>query len=344
MGITILDIAKAAGVSKSTVSLVINGSNLVKQETRHKVLQTIERLGYVPNMAARALTTSKKRTFGLIFLTSSRDSLPHAFDSVTDTLLLDVSYGIHSGLKNTDYNLLIERFSTDGEEKLPDIVRNKRVDGIFLIGGLFNHEFIELLKQQNIAVVLIGRKHGGIDSVSVDSRQVGYLGAQYLLEQGHRNIVFVNGPADSAISQEKLEGFQAAVQDSGRENVKTSVLNTSYTGLGGYEAMTKLWRRGIRPDGVFGGSDGITMGIMRFLYREGVRIPQDISIVGYEESILTAHAPVQLTVIDGHKQQLGESACLGMLERMLKPAAPELSLVLEPVLIKRESVRNRNGC
>lgn len=340
MGITILDIAREAGVSKSTVSLVINRSKLIKAETRSKVLEAIDKLGYVPNAAARALTTSKQRTFGLIFLTSSRDSLPHAFDSVTDTLLLDVSYGIQSGLKHTDYNLLIERFSTDGDKLLPDMVKNKRVDGIFLIGGLFNSEFIELLKQQGISVVLIGRKHEGIDSVSVDSYQVGYLGAQYLLELGHRNIAFIHGPADSVISREKLEGFKAAVQ-AGGSAIKTHCLNASYTGLSGYEAMSRLWGEGIRPDAVFGGSDGITMGVMRFLYREGIRIPQDISILGYEESILTAHAPVELTVIDGHKQQLGESSCMAMLKRILQSAEPEMSLTLEPMLIRRESVRDR---
>jgi DNA-binding LacI/PurR family transcriptional regulator len=339
MGVTIMDIAMEAGVSKSTVSLVINGSNLVKLETRYKVLQAIHKLGYVPNMVARALTTSKKGTFGLIFVTSGEENLSYGFESIPETLLFDVSYGINEGLKNTDYTLLTERFSM--HDKLPNIVKNKRVDGVFIIGGLFDSQFIESLRKENIYVVIIGRTYEGVDSVSVNAYQVGYLAAKHLLEKGHNTIVYVNGPQDNVNSIEKLAGFTAAfTEDSHPEEKKMHVIHAAYTGRGGYEAMSELWEKGIRPDAVFGGSDGITMGIIRYLYKQGVRIPEDISVMGYEESIITAHSPLALTIIDGHKRQLGEAACLAMLNRMHNKNAQEVSLKLEPTLIERNSVRN----
>jgi DNA-binding LacI/PurR family transcriptional regulator len=340
MGVTIMDIAREADVSKSTVSLVINGSNLVKLETRYKVLQAINKLNYVPNMVARALTTSKKGTFGLIFVTSGEENSSDGFDSIPETLLVDVSYGINEGLKNTDYTLLTERFSI--HDKLPNIVKNKRVDGVFIIGGLFDHQFIELLRKENIYIVIIGRTYEGVDSVSVNAYQVGYFAAKYLLEKGHSSIAFVNGPYDSAISSKKLEGFMAAFEKESTSEQKMHVLHSPYTGKGGFEAAHELWEKGIRPDAIFGGSDGITMGVIRYLYKQGVRIADDISLIGYEDSILTAHSPLPLTIIDGHKRQLGEAACLAMMNRIHNKNAQEVSLELQPTLIERKSVRDLN--
>jgi DNA-binding LacI/PurR family transcriptional regulator len=175
----------------------------------------------------------------------------------------------------------------------------------------------------------------------VDAFQVGYLGAKHLLDRGHRRIAFVNGPRDSAISKEKWRGFAAAVDHAGLSMEQMHVVYSTYTGQGGYEAAARLWSEGARPNAVFGGSDGITMGVVRFLYKQGLRIPDDISVIGYEESLLTSHSPIGLTVIDGHKAQLGEAACLAMLNRINKQNSQEVSLTLEPTLIERESVRDR---
>ncbi|MBW7453599.1 LacI family DNA-binding transcriptional regulator [Paenibacillus sepulcri] len=340
MSVTILDIAKVAGVSKSTVSLVINESDKVKLETRHKVWQTINDLGYVPNMAARALTTSRTKTLGLIFLTSDETSLPYAMDSVPETLLYDVTYGINACLRNTDYSLLTERFSVSGHAKLPDLIKNKRVDGVFLIGGLYDDAFINLVLKQGIHVVIIGRHQEGVDSVSVNANKVGYLGAKYLLEQGHKQIAFISGPAHSSISQDKQNGFAAAVAELGISMEQIYFMHSPYTGLGGYQTLKQLWNDGIKPTAIFGGSDGITAGIILFLYEQGISVPKDISIISYEESLLSTHAPFSLTVIDGHKIQLGEMACMTMINRIKKQNAQEVTLIIEPSFILRNSVRS----
>lgn len=186
MGVTIMDIAVEAGVSKSTVSLVINGSNLVKLETRYKVLQAIHKLGYVPNMVARALTTSKKGTFGLIFVTSGEENLSYGFESIPETLLFDVSYGINEGLKIriTRYLQSVSPCVTSCRTLSKQACRR----GIHH-WGLFDSQFIESLRKENIYVVIIGRTYEGVDSVSVNAYQVGYLAAKELLEKGHENIV-----------------------------------------------------------------------------------------------------------------------------------------------------------
>lgn len=341
MAVTILDVAKEAGVSKSTVSLVINNSNSVKLETQYKVRQAIEKLGYVPNLAARELTTNRTHTLGLIFMTSNKQHKPYGFSSVCETLLYDTSNGIYSGLKNTNYSLLVERFSDSGNSDLPDLVKSGRLDGVFLIGGLFSDHFIETLQKHKIPLVIIGLHHESYDSISVDTEAVGYMGAKHLLELGHKKIAFINGPVSNNNSQQKLKGIQRALKDLNMDPSMVETIHTGYSGQNGYDGIKELWERGYRPDAVFGASDGITSGILRFLYDKGIRIPDDISVLGYEDSILSEYSSPALTVIDAHKEVLGTEACSVLINRIKKPKSKIVHLNIEPSLIIRNSVISR---
>lgn len=341
MSVTILDVAKEAGVSKSTVSLVINNSNSVKLETQYKVRQAIEKLGYVPNLAARELTTNRTHTLGLIFMTSNKHHKPYGFSSVCETLLYDTSNGIYSGLKNTNYSLLVERFSDTGNSDLPDLVKSGRLDGVFLIGGLFSNHFVETLQKHNIPLVIIGLHHEFYDSISVDTEAVGYMGAKYLIEQGHRKIAFINGPVSNNNSQQKLKGIQRALSEFNLDSSIIETIHTGYSGQNGYDGIKELWERGYRPDAVFGASDGITSGILRFLYDKAVRIPDDISVLGYEDSILSEYSSPALTVIDAHKEVLGAEACSVLINRIKKPKSKVVHLNIQPSLIIRSSVISR---
>jgi LacI family transcriptional regulator/LacI family purine nucleotide synthesis repressor len=338
MSVTILDVAKEAGVSKSTVSLVINNSNSIKLETQYKVRQAIEKLGYVPNLAARQLTTSRTHTLGLIFMTSNQQQKPYGFSSVCETLLYDTSNGIYSGLKNTDYTLLVERFSDTGDHDLPELVKSGRLDGVFLIGGLFSGHFVEALQKHKLPLVIIGLQYEGYDSISVDTEAVGYMGAKYLLEQNNRKIAFINGPLSNYNSQQKLKGIQRALDEFNLDPSTIQTVHTGYSGQNGYEGIKELWEKGYRPDAVFGSSDGITSGILRFLYEKAIRIPDDISVLGYEDSILSEYSSPALTVIDAHKEIMGKEACSVLMNRIKKPKSKIVNLSIEPSLIIRNSV------
>jgi DNA-binding LacI/PurR family transcriptional regulator len=341
MAVTIFDVAKEAGVSKSTVSLVINNSNKIKLETQYKVKQAIEKLGYTPNLAARELTTSRTHTLGLIFMTSNQHHKPYDFSSVCETLLYDTSNGIYAGLKNTNYTLLVERFSDKGNSSIPNLVKTGRLDGVFLIGGLFSTNFIEALKKQRIPLVIVGRQYEGYDSVSVDVEAVGYLGAKHLLELGHRKLAFVNGPVSSYNSQQKLKGIHRAFHELNLDISMLETVNTGYSGQNGYDGIKHLWEKGYRPDAIFGASDGITAGILRFLYEHSIRIPDDISVLGYEDSILSEYASPALTVIDAHKETLGKEACSVLINRINKPRSKVVNINVAPSLILRNSIMRR---
>lgn len=338
MSLTIIDIAREAGVSKSTVSLVIQNSDKISAETKYKVRQAIEKLGYVPNLAARELTTNKAHTLGLVFFTANHLRKPYAFDSVPETLFYDTYNGICNELQRTNYTLLTERFSfTNGVKDLPYIIKQRRLDGLFLIGGLFVSDFIDQLKVFNIPSVIVGRTYEGMDCVSIDADLVGYKGVSYLAKNGHKNIVFVNGPLNSSNSALKYNGAVRAAQEAGDVTLKT--VNSGYTGEEAYQAFKSVLDSGFKPDAVLAGSDGITAGVLRLLYERRLYIPEDISVIGYENSLLSAYSPRPLTVIDAQKEKMGEEACRILLNRINKPRSKEVTIEIEPNIIEQGSVK-----
>ncbi|CAM3547491.1 LacI family DNA-binding transcriptional regulator [Marinicrinis lubricantis] len=340
--VTILDVAKACNVSKSTVSLVINQSSAVKEETRKKVLEAIQRLGYVPNLAARELQTKRKNLIGVVYLADGPFEKPNGFEAVTDTLFYDTYSGISAYLNNSEYGLLNERFSAlNGEEEMPALIKNNRVDGVILIGGLFNAAFIRRIRERGLPAVLVGRSVRGLDSIAPHVSQAIYLGTKHLLETGHRRIVFINGPAGMPIARKKQEGFVQAMMEQGIAVDAKSMRHADYTGMAGYLAMQDIWESGARPDAVLAASDGIAVGAMRYLYEQKVRIPDDISVMGYEQSIISEHAIPSLTTLDINKQRMGEEACKLLMKRINKPAFKPVNLILEPSLVLRNSVTRR---
>ena len=342
MKVTILDVAREANVSKSTVSLVLNNSKAVKLETQYKVREAIKKLNYTPNLAARELTTSRKHTLGIVFLTSNHLKKAYAFDSVAETLLYDTSNGIYTCLESTDYALLTERFSSvSNPDALPSLITNGRIDGVFLIGGLFTSDLIEHLKQINLPTVIIGSQYNGTDSIFSEMETVGYLAGKELLKKKHKRILFINGPSTSSNSQKKLSGMQNAFSEFGADPSGLFVVNSGYSGLDGYKALKEIWESGIRPDAIFGASDGITSGALRFLFEQKVNIPQDISIIGYESSILSEYSPINLTVIDAHKEKMGEEACRALLKRIGQPRSNTVYLGIPPTLSHGTSVLAR---
>ncbi len=337
-----MDVAKEANVSKSTVSLVMNNSDSVKLETRIKVLDAIQKLGYVPNMAARELTTKVKNILGLVFLTDNATNRSYQFDSVTETLLYDTFNGISSGMKQTDFGLLSERFSAlEPNQELPSLLKNNRVDGVFIVGGLFDDAFIQRVQQRKIAAVLVGRNYPGIDWVAPDVLDAMYKGTKYLLETGHQDIVFLLGPQTSPVAHKKLEGICKALDEAGLPLRPDAFKYCDYSGSSGYNSMKELWTSGIGMDAVFAASDGIAMGAMRFLYDQKVRIPDDISIVGYEQSVITEHAVPALTTIDINKERMGEEALRILLNRISRPKAKPVQLMIAPSLVIRDTVKKR---
>ena len=339
--VTLLDVAASAGVSRSTVSLVINKSPLVKDETRQRVERAIQELGYVPNPNARGLVKKENKSLGVIIAIEDQPYNTYEFNYETGLYSYNITNGIPVGLANTDYGLLTERFcvSIQGKE-LPALVKNNRVDGIFLVGGLFTPELIERLKEKKIPIIAIGRYYDQIDSVSTDVTQGAYLGVRYLLDQGYRKICYINCPQIYRSNAERVAGVQKAMREFHLEMKPDWLVYCKHnTGEGGYEAIKRLWQSGARPQAIAAANEPIALGIMRFLYEQDIRIPEDIAIVSYEDSVLGGYAVPALTSVNIQKEYMGELAARIMLKRIRKGQEGELEhIIVEPNLVVRSSV------
>lgn len=340
MSVTLFDVAKEAGVSKSTVSLVINNSDAVKPETRERVQNAIKKLNYIPNVAAQELTTKKKQVLGSIFLTKNLSEGTYLFDSVTETFFYDTLTGISWELSKTNYGLIYERFSgKEHTEELPQIIKNNRVAGLFIIGGLTSSFLIETILNKKLPAVILGSQHPLIDSVDADIFKAAHLAVQYLIDFGHKKIAFINGPVESSTSEKKLNGYKKALEEAGIKPDDRLICRAEFTGLSGYIAMKKLWESRSEMTAVFCASDNIAAGAMRYLYDAKIRIPDDISVIGYEHSIISEHVIPALTTVQIGKEQMGVKACKLLLNRIKNPDDSIKKKILQPKLIIRDSVR-----
>lgn len=337
---TIWDVAKCAGVSKSTVSLVINNSPLVKIETKQRVEDAIEQLGYVCNNNARGLRKRETKCLGIIVATESKTEQTYEYDYETGLFSYNISNGIPTGLVDTDYGLLTERYcAAEAKGEMPSIVKNSRVDGLFLVGGLFEDCFIDELLKRKIPTVAVGKYYSKIDCIYPDVRGGTRDEVSYLLHNGHTHIAYINCPQAYTASQARLNGFQdacAKYKDQIRQSWTTYC--SQNTGAGGYEAIKALWEAGARPDAIATANEPIALGVMRFLYEQKIRIPEDISIVSYEDSVLGGYATPALTTVNIHKEYMGSVAASMLLRRLEDPGREVESILVKPELVIRSSV------
>lgn len=340
--ITIKDVAKYAGVSPSTVSLVINGSDLVKHETRYKVMQAIEKLNYIPNQAARSLVTKEKKVIGLIRVSNfnaAKDG--NDYETSVDTLLLDMLPGIQSVLSEKGYSLLIDLFAPrngDMDKSCIPIFDHSKIDGAIFIGGMIPQTMVHSIIQSDIPAVFAFSRYENVDYLDTDPEEGIYIATKHLLENGHRDIALINGSPLSQTTLRKLQGYQKALCEYHLPFRESWVETADFVGLSGYNAMKKLWSHGIHPTAIIGSCDNACMGIYRFLYEQGLKCPDDFSLIGYEASMLSAHCVPPMTSVFVSKAEIGAEAAKVLINRIHHPKAKPVNMIIQPHLLLRDSV------
>lgn len=338
--VTIIDVANYAGVSKSTVSTVLNNGPHVKEETRRKVEDAVKALGYVCNNNARGLRKRETKCLGVIVAVESRDIHTYEFNFEVGQFGYAVANGIPDGLADSDYGLITEQYCPrEMAGELPSIVRNARVDGVFLVGSLFDEPFLEKLRAQNIPTVGVGASYDSIDCVLPDIGKGMYLQAEELIKNGIKRIAMINCPPEFANAKARMEGWSRARAEMGSRLENTWEINCdTNTGEGGYKAMKALWESGARPDGLVTAHEAIALGAMRYLYEMGICVPEDISVTSYETSILGGYSIPPLTSVNIKKEEMGAIAAGMLLNRMENPDAPLQKQIIDPALVVRASV------
>lgn len=340
---TIFDVAKCAGVSKSTVSLVLNNSPLVKEESRLKVLDAIEKLNYVPNNNARGLSTRTTNCLGIVIMSEKSPMISYDFDQHTGICSYNISSGIMSALIDTKYGTIIEQFcSIDSPGELPRVVQNKRVDGIFIVGFPYDMGMIKRLVDMNFPFVLVGvgSLESGIDSVRADPGDGVRLGFKHLLDTGHRDICYINCPKTFRSNYVRYDALRAVSRECGVELKSDWIMDCDQNnGKGAYDTFKAFWEAGNRPDAILTANGHLALGAMRYLYEQNVRIPDDVSIVAYEDSSISGYSTPALTTVNIHKEQMGAIAARCLLDRLQNPNKDVEEIVVPAELVIRDSVR-----
>lgn len=349
--VTIWDVARAAGVSKSTVSLVVNNSPLVKRETRERVQAVIKAMHYVPNYNARSLIKKSNNCIGIIHTLRSDRVLKQAYgwNYSLEQFSRDVEDGIFEAVvdMDTDLGVIKEHFHFSGDpEERPKILRSHRVDGAILVGGFYAEDMRESLKgvEEPLVVVTSEQNIQGADTVFHDPVTGSYLAAREFIETHHRHICLLNCPRDLSVWPKRIEGMQRAAEELGFPLEEDLLLSVErLTAESAYREFSRLLDSGQRPDAVLAANNELALGVLRCLYERGLRVPEDVSIISYEDSGLCGNLYPPLSAINIQKELIGRTALGFLLDRIHEPKLPARSVIIEPHLTRRGSVKDRGA-
>ena len=346
---TINDVAKRAGVSRSTVSLVINKSPLVKEATRLQVEEVIREMNYVPNSNARGLSAKATNNIGVIFmqdyLLSNGGRISYDNDQHIGLCSFNISNGIMTGLAGTYYGVITERFCSVAEpDELPRVVREKRVDGAIIVGIPYSDQFVDNMKKTGIPFVIagVGSWEDTVDSIYADPGEGTAMAVRALLDTGHRKICLLNCSPRLRGHDLRCQGFLRVMEENGLTPMDGwNIYSDRNNGKTAREAFRKFWEAGNRPDGIVTANGQSATGIMSYLYEIGVQIPEKISIISYEDSSICGYAAPALTSVNIRKEELGQAAAKCLVERIQNPAKELENNVIHPYMVYRDSVKAR---
>lgn len=340
---SIKDVARLAGVSPSTVSLAMNGSPLVKHETRYRIMQVVEELNYKPNQAARSLVTKEKKVIGLFLLSGDEyiadDDRP--FSHTQDSLLSEMLPYVQMKLRESSYSILVDLFfsATQAEQPENHLLNKNVIDGAIFFGGLVNDNQLKNFQNTQVPAVMVCARDKTLDYVDTDPEEGIRIAVNYLVSHGHRTIALLNSLDQSQVTARKLAGYQKALAENNIPYDEALVENSGGSGESAMEAMERLWDRELHPTAIITASDHMGCAALRFLRNRGLSCPEDISIVSYGGGPTPAYATPGLTTVNIHKQRLGEEAANILLNRLKNPKARHVGLIIPPELTIRDSVK-----
>ena len=331
---TVKEVADRAGVSAGTVSNVLNRPEVVSEETRLRVLQAIDELGFVRNGSARALRVGRSRTIGMLVL------------DVGNPFFTDVARGADDVVGRQGSILTLVDLADDAvrQRRTLDQLEEHRVQGVLITPVDGEDPRLDELAARGVPVVLVDRRSGDPYrcSVAVDDVLGGQLAAQHLLEQGHESIAFVGGPIHLRQVADRRQGAASAVQRAGAAAELTTFETPSPTIRSGLEAGRSIAAIAPerRPTAVFCANDLLALGVLQAFTSAGLRVPDDIAIIGYDDIDFAAGAAVPLSSVRQPREELGRTAAELLFDELRDPHGHRhRQVVFQPELVVRESSR-----
>lgn len=329
MEITIKDIARLAKVAPSTVSRALNNKGRMSSATRKKILRLAQQLDYHPNRNAKGLATNKTGNIGIVI---NRRHRPEGFYDFYGTIIVEVEEAIET----QGYHLIFS--TTDGESSSLRCVMERHVDGLILMGCDISEELV--LSVKGIPLVLVDNHINGVDSIAIDNRGGAYKATEHLIRLGHRRIGFIAERFNDLSFWERFEGYKLALKDHHLEYDCNLVAEGLTRPEHGYVAMEKLLKRKI-PSAVFAANDSTASGAIRAIKEKGLKIPNDVAVVGFDDGIIAPYTDPPLTTMRVFRERMGVLAAKRLIELIEYPDQSPVYLTLPTKLIVRESCGGR---
>lgn len=333
MTVTIREVAKAAGVSITTVSRALNGYSDVNLDTKRRIMEVAERLNYHPSQVARSLVMKRTRTIGLLISDFNREPGGQYF-------MFDVLAGIHERLAAVGYDLTLVSTTTAQQRLVSylDLCTEKRFDGVIVMGIRLDDPYVHEVVEAPLPSVVIDlpllSKHCAY--VMADNVNGARFAVRHLTERGHRKIGFVNGHQHAAVSQERRRGYEEACRAQKIAFDADWVYDSDFTLEGGIRGVQELRARHKDMTAIFFASDLMAIGALRYCREEGIQVPEDLALVGFDNIDLTQFVTPAISTIAQPLYEMGATAAellVGMLDDNRLPEGRMLS----PELIIRET-------
>ncbi|HHV39030.1 MAG TPA: LacI family transcriptional regulator [Tepidimicrobium sp.] len=337
MTATIKDVAKLAGVSISTVSRVINKSKPVSSEVKAKVLEAIDELGYKPNAVARSLVTRRSNLIGVIVT------------DIGNSYIAQKVRGIEEIGRMYNYDIILSNSYGDPntEKKFAELLRSKQVEGIILISEIPNREVIEYVEDFKIPFVYLNKYYAnpGLPSVSIDHREASYRMTNYLMELGHRDILYLTSyeGEEASLENYKIEGYKKAIAN-GTEMERRIYPAQGFKVEDGYAIGDEV-ANFIREDGItaiFCCQDELAIGLINYCYDNGIKVPEDVSICGYGDTKIASIYRPGLTTIKEPYYDMGAVAIRRIVKKLEGGKLERTTTYLPIRVIKRESCKAKD--
>lgn len=327
---TISDVAKLAGVSAMTVSRVINNSGYISQETRERVEKAIVELGYVPNALARYLRFKRTKTIALILT------------DITNPFFTTIARGVEDVANEQGFSVIFCNTDESETEEIEylSVLLQKQVDGVLLVPASASTDALALIAARGVPVVVIDRrvKSELVDVVRCDSEAGAYLLVRHLLELGHRRIAVLSGSPSVSTAVDRVAGYTRAMAEAGIADAEQSVFFDRFTQANGYLMAAQALAVTPRPTAIFACNNFIAFGAIRAIREAGLRVPEDVSVVSFDDLPQSLMIDPFLTVVAQPAYEIGRRAAELLLLRLSGDGPSEAqSVVLPATLIVRAS-------
>lgn len=329
--VTLKDVAKVAGVSYATVSRALSGSPEIGESTRKRVIKICEEMGYTPNSVARSMVMKRTNIIGLIVT------------SIDNPFMSEMTAHLEIYARRCGYNLMVcnSSYDLELEKEVFALLMGRKVDGIIMIPiGTESYDALKTLTSQ-VPTVFIGENMIELPEnyVSVDNTSGMQQATEYLYSLGHRRILYLGARDNSKTHELRVEGYYNACKKLGIEPTVLRNKSSRSSSQVGYELAKAHFEKPFSETAILCAADTLAIGVIQAAYEKGILIPQDLSLMGFDNISFSALPPISLTTVNQPKLELAVSALDMLLNRIKRPDAPHTKTILSPSLIIRNSCR-----